>query len=274
MQWLDDTWQKMLVIPTQAGKNSYVPPPWVVCHSIFGLFVLEDWQIDLHSKTPSSLCGSFAFSWCCHYGWMLGISQIGTLTHWREWTTRGVSRKVWSSLPSVPSTTLTSILRVSIFPLRPVINHITPSHLPFRSVLFHAFHPLWYHMQQMGSLLPPSFLLGGILAPIAFIIFSTTAYTMASEPSCAVFMVASPWAVLLAQLMVHIKLNPTSLAFPKGNPSLHVHRPKNRIASSEASTPLLVICSSRPSWSISTINEPLHVREGGGWLPPPSPKSL
>ena len=30
----------------------------------------------------------------------------------------------------------------------------------------------------------------------------------------------------------------------------------------------LGICSSRPSWNMSTISDPLHVWEGGGWSPP------
>ena len=101
--------------------------------------------------------------------------------------------------------------------------------------------------------------------PLALILISTTASAVAWWPSCTVFMVTSTWVALLAQLMGPVKLNPTSLSFPKGSPSLHDHHPKNRIASPWASTTASVICSLRPSWNISSINEPLHSWEGGGW---------
>ena len=80
------------------------------------------------------------------------------------------------------------------------------------------------------------------------------------------------WAVLLVQLMGSIKLNPASLAFPRRSPSLCDCHLKNRITSSGARTTASVMCSSRPSWNISAINEPLHVWKGGGWLPSPSPR--
>ena len=43
----------MLVFPTQAAENSYIPLPGMLSDSIFGLFILEDWQIDLHPQTTS-----------------------------------------------------------------------------------------------------------------------------------------------------------------------------------------------------------------------------
>ena len=62
LQLLEDMWQQMLVVPTQVAENSYVPPPQVICHSILGLFILDDLQIDHHPRTPSLLCWSVAFS--------------------------------------------------------------------------------------------------------------------------------------------------------------------------------------------------------------------
>ena len=136
----------MLVIPTWTAENSYVLLPWVVSHSIFGLFILEGWQIDLHPKTPSGPCWSAAFSWHCYYGWMAGTlitSPIGTPTLWRGWITRGVSRKLWPSFPSVPPDTSTSMLRMSVPLLRPTINCITTSCLSFERIFFHAPLPLF-----------------------------------------------------------------------------------------------------------------------------------
>ena len=91
---------------------------------------------------------------------------------------------------------------------------------------------------------------------------------MAWQPSCMVFTVTSTCAVLPAQMTGLVKLNPTSLTFPKGSPSLSDHHPKNKIASPGARTTASVICSSRPSWNMSAINKPLHVWVGGGQLPP------
>ena len=146
LQWQDYIWQQMLVIPTGVAENSYVPLPQVVSQSVFSLFVLEGWQIDLHSKTPSCPCRSAAFSWHCHYSWMKGTliaSPISTPTPRGGWTTRGVCRKLWPSLPSVLHPTSTSKLRMSIPLLMPVINCIALSHLPFGSIFFQAPHPLF-----------------------------------------------------------------------------------------------------------------------------------
>ena len=44
-------------MPTQVVENSYIPPPWMVSHSIFSLLILEDQQIDLHPQISSYLSG-------------------------------------------------------------------------------------------------------------------------------------------------------------------------------------------------------------------------
>ena len=74
-------------------------------------------------------------------------------------------------------------------------------------------------------------ILWGCPGSLALVLFSRTASAMAQQPSCTVFTVASTCTVLLAQLTGPVKLNLTSLAFPKGSPSLSDHHPKNRIAS-------------------------------------------
>ena len=184
---------------------------------------------------------------------------------------RGVPGNVWSYFSSVPPTTLTSMLRTSVSSIRPAINCIANSCLHFGSIFFHAPHPLFNVICHGGG---PCYLHHSrrLPGPLALVLFSTTASAMAQHPSCTVFMVASTWVVLLAKLMGPIKLNPSSLAFPKGSPSLHDHHPKNRIASPGARTTALVIWCSRPSQSLSTIKEPLHAWEGGGWSPPSSPQ--
>ena len=68
-----------------------------------------------------------------------------------------------------------------------------------------------------------------------------------------------------------VKLNLTSLALPKGSPSLHNCLPKNNIASSGARATALVIHSLGPPWNMSAISDPLHAWAGGG-RSPPSPK--
>ena len=136
----------MLVVPTQVAENSYIPLLLVVSYRIFGLFILEDQQVDLHPKTPSCLHWLVTFSGCSHHGWLLGIlitSPIRAPTPRRGWATRRVSRKLWSSLLSMLSTTLTSTLRMSASLLKSVIAHITISCFHFGGLFFQALHPLF-----------------------------------------------------------------------------------------------------------------------------------
>ena len=224
--------------PNQMVENSYVPPPWAVGHSIFGLFILEGQQIDLHFKTPFWPCGSVAFSWQSHYSWMLGTlmaSLIGTPTPRRGWTTRGVSRKLWPSFPSALPPTLTSKLRMSIPLLRPAINCITLSHLPFESICFQAPHPLFNILCSSGG---PHYLQHSMRTswPYCLSFLFLNSFHNGLVTFLYSLMVASSWLALLAQLMGPIKLNPTSLAFPKGCPSLHDCHPRIRTASPGAST--------------------------------------
>ena len=199
---------------------------------------------------------------------MVGCQELWLLT-WLEipsqrrgWTTGGVSRKLWSPLPSVPLPTSASMLQMGIPSLRPAINLISLSCLPFRSIYFHPLHPLLdilcssrgphYFCHSTGTSWPPC--LSSLF---------TTALALAWQPFCRVSMVTSTWVALLFQLMESIKLNPTSLVFPKESPSLHDWHPRNGIVSPGASTTTLVISASKPSWNISTINKPLQAWEGG-----------
>ena len=130
-------------VSTWAAENGYVPLPQAVSYSIFGLFILEDWQIDLHPKTASCPHWLATFSGHPHHGWLLGTliaCLIGTPIPQRGWITRCVSRKPWSFLSSAPPTTSTSMLRMSISLLRSAINHATISHLHFRSIFFYPPH--------------------------------------------------------------------------------------------------------------------------------------
>ena len=133
----------MLVIPPQAAVNRYILPPQVVCHSIFGLFILEDWQIDLHPKTPFWPCQSIAFSW---HSYMVECQELWLLPQSELPPEEGEPPEVYLGnygLPCLLCFLLTSLLRMSISLLRPLINCIIISHLPFRSILFHAPHPLF-----------------------------------------------------------------------------------------------------------------------------------
>ena len=98
-----------------------------------------------------------------------------------------------------------------------------------------------------------------------------TASTIAQQTSCTVFTVVSTCTVLLAQLTGPFKLNPKFSTLVKESPSLGNWFPKNKIASPGARSTASVIHSSRPSWNMSAISNPLHAWEGGGWSPLPSP---
>ena len=276
LQWQEDVWQEMLVILTWAAENSYTPPPWVVRYIIFGFYVLEDQQVDLHPKIPSWPHWSVTFSGHFHHGWLLGSllsSPVRTPTPRRWWATRRASRKSWSSLSSTPSTTLTSMLTMIFFhsslqlPMSPFLASTSGA----SSSRPHIHSSMLYAAAgaQVVFVIP-----WGILAPLTLVFFSTTASTIAWQPSCMVFRVTSIWAILSAQLTVPVKLNLTSLTFPKGSPSLNDHYPKNKIASPGAMITVSAIHSLRPSWNMSAINQPLQAWEGGGWSPTPPSWSL
>ena len=110
---------------------------------------------------------------------------------------------------------------MSVSPFRPVINCMAISHLTLgaSSSMPHIHSSMSYAVVRV---LITFVIPWGCPGPLALVVFSTTASAMAWKPSCT---------VIPAQLMGPVRLNPTSLAFPKGSPSLHDHCPKNRIAS-------------------------------------------
>ena len=219
----------MLVIPTWVAENSYIPSPQMVCHSIFGLVILEDWQVDLHPQTSSCLSCSVTLSGPPHHGWLMGTPfayPIRTTCPWRGRSTRGVSWQLWGALSSTLSSISTCTLRMSIPLLSPVITCISPFHLYFRSIFLQAFHPLFDVVCWCGGLvclycsMEPSW-------PLALVLFYTTVSAMAEQPSWTVLTVISIWAPLLAQLTGLAKWNPTSLSSPRDSPPFEQSSFKN-----------------------------------------------
>ena len=135
----------MLIVPSWAAENGYIPLPQIVSHCIFNLLILEGQQIDLHSHTSSWLCWLVFLFWCSQYGGVLGTlntSLIGTPIPWRGWSTWGTPGNPWPSLSLMPPTTLTCLLRMSIHSLGPV-SYISLSGPLFRNILFHSSYPLF-----------------------------------------------------------------------------------------------------------------------------------
>ena len=137
--------QQVLVIPTWAVENSYIPPPWAVSHSICGLFILKDWQIHLQSQTSSCPSCSVTFSRPSHHSQLMGTPMVSLIRTppWRGRSTGSISWQSWGALSSTLSSTSIHMLRTSIFPFSPVITHITISHLHFGSIFLQALHPLF-----------------------------------------------------------------------------------------------------------------------------------
>ena len=79
-------------------------------------------------------------------------------------------------------------------------------------------------------------LLLGCPGPLALVFFSTTSSAIVQPPYIMVLTVASTSTVLLAKLTGPVKLNPSSLPFAKGNPSLSDHHQKNKNTCPEART--------------------------------------
>ena len=240
----------MLLIPTWVAENGYVPLPWMASYHILGLFILEGWQIDLHPKTSSWPCWSVTLSWSSCYGTMPGTliaSLIGTPTPRRGWTTRGVSSKLWSSLPSAPSTTLTSMLRMRFVcpDLWLTTFHFSPPF--FKHTLPHQ-HPL-FNITCSGRGLHYLCHSLGTSWPTCLCLLFHSSFHNGSVTFLYSIMIASTWAALPAQLMGCVNLNHTSLTLPKGSPSLCDCSPKNRTASLVASTTTFITSSLRPSWN-------------------------
>ena len=74
LQQSEDIRQQVLVYPTWVVENSHIPLPWVVSYSIFGLFILEDQQVNLHPKTLPA-----------HTDWLLSLDILIMVNCWELW---------------------------------------------------------------------------------------------------------------------------------------------------------------------------------------------
>ena len=263
----------MLVISTWVVENSYIPPPWTVSHSILGLFILEDQQIDLHPQTSSFPSYLAALPRPSHHGQLMGTSfasLIGTPSPWRGRSTGSVSQLSWGTLSSMPSPTSTHTLRMSIPLLSPTIAGFTISHLHFGSIFLEALHPLFdvvfcyrglvYLCFSLGASWPPGLRSFPWWHPYGSMTFLDITHShfhlgLSSGPI--------NWAT---------KVEPNIPCITKRKTLFEWLSSKNKIASPGARTTASVIHSSRPSWNMSAINELVHTWEGGGWSSPPSPK--
>ena len=191
------------MIPTWLRKNGHVPSPWVVSYSILCLPISNDWQVDLLSMAPSQTCWSVTVDGCPHHcqghralitasirtppkedeppGVHLGI--IGALCHWHHLPCP-MMHQAWASLVLLTS------------PWNP------PSSRP--------------HIQSSTVQVPAKGQMAlpdpqGYPSCLTFVFFSLTLSTIAWQPSCTVFAVASACTLLQSQLTGPAKLNPTSL---------------------------------------------------------------
>ena len=156
----------MLVVPTWVVENSYIPPPWMVSHSIFGLLILEDQQIDLHPQTSSNPSCSVTFS--SPLSWLPDGSPDCFLNQNFLPLKREIHQKCLLEI-------LQHLVFYAIFGFcLHIENECSPnqscdhscaiSHLYFRSIFLQALHPLFDVLYAaMGSSLSSLFL-GGILA--------------------------------------------------------------------------------------------------------------
>ena len=222
----------MLVVPTQVMEDSYIPPPQMVSYSILCLFILEDWQIDLHPQTSSvSSCSVALLRHPCQVnGWEL------YLLHWSELPPPEEGDPLEVSLSNYGTPCLLHHLLV------------LPKH--WQWVFFHSV--LWFLVLLfLSSALEASsskphihssmlYVVVGVQlvfmvpkrhpGPLALILFSTMASAMAWWPSWTVLTIFSTWASLPAQWTGLPRWNPTSLASSRGSPCLSDHL-KNKIIS-------------------------------------------
>ena len=138
LQWAENLWQQILIIPTWPMKYGHIPPPGVVSYSILCLFILKDGQIDLHPKAPYRTHWYVTAAGCSHHFWVCKASitsSIRTCTPWRWWASGRTSRNPWCSLLLVSSTMSNCALSAGI---------TGSSHLPIGHSLVQASHPIIY----------------------------------------------------------------------------------------------------------------------------------
>ena len=134
----------MLVIPTWAAENSYVPLPQVVSDNIFGLFIIEDQLIDLYPKTLPGCTGQLLspdvlIMVYCWGLWLLLQLELPLPEEGEppdmSLGNCGLSCLLFHLLP------WPAMLRMSISPPRLAINCIAISCSHFGSIFFHSLHP-------------------------------------------------------------------------------------------------------------------------------------
>ena len=236
----------------------------MVSDSIFGLFILEDWKIDLHSQTSSCPCCSVTFSRSSPHSQLMGtpnVSSIGTPPE------EGDPPKVSLSNCGVPCLLCHLLSLLTCWEW--VFLHSVPQLLTSQSLTSTSeassskpcIHPwMLYAVAGVWFVFVVPWGCPGLLA---IVLFSMMASAIAWKLSCTVLTVVSTWSSLPAQFTGLAKWNPTSIALPRGSSSLSNHHLKNKIASPGARTTASVIHSSRPSWNMLAINKLVHAWEGG-----------
>ena len=203
----------------------------MVSHCIFSLFVLEDWQINLHSQISSFLLCSVTFSRPSHHGWLMG-APITSLIR-APFPEEGNLWEVSLNNCGVPclvcqSSTSTNMIRTSIFPLSPVITHIGISHLHIIRIFLQALHPHFDVVCHFRGLVCVCCSSGASWSPGLSSLFHNGICNGSTTFLCTI---VSTRASLLAQLTGPAKLNPTSLTLPRGSSSLSNCCLKNKITS-------------------------------------------
>ena len=116
-----------MVIPTGAVKHRHIPTPWIVGHSIFGLFIFTGGQINFYAKAYSGPPWLVAFLRNPHLVWMLWTLftlSIQTVFSQRGWASQRFSWKPWHSLLPTPSLTSAPALQGVAMLIRSMV-HIT-----------------------------------------------------------------------------------------------------------------------------------------------------
>ena len=146
----------------------------------------------------------------------------------RGWATRKVSRKLWSFLPSAPSTTSTSTLRMSISLLNSAITHIIISCLNCESIFFQGLHPLFNVVCFDGGLGCPCHSAGTFWTPGLSSLFHNSIYNSSGTFLYSIYshlyLCHSPSPITWAS-----QAESTPLVFPKGSPSLSDHHQRIRL---------------------------------------------
>ena len=174
-------------------KIGYVQLPWMVSHSILCLFILEDWQIDLHPHTSSCSPCLLALPRPSHHGWLMGTLFISLI--WTPSPAKEDLLEVFLSNCGVPCLLchllpLTAHLEWEFFHSVPtLLTSSIPTSALEPSSSKPCIHSLMLYAAvrvQFVFVVPQVF--PGLLA---LVLFSTTSSAMAQQPSCTVLTIVS-----------------------------------------------------------------------------------